>query len=207
MLKILGRSSSINVRKVLWACGEIGLDFEQEEWGAGYRDARSPEFLKLNPNGLVPVVIDDGLVLWESDAIIRYLNDKYDGGLMPAEPGRRAIAEQWLCWQATEMNNAYRYAFVGLVRKHPDYGDAERIKASIADWIGMLGILDAALAEAGGHVAGEAFTLADIPVGLAVHRWYNTPVDDRPDHPAVAAYYERISARPGFNRHGCGDHA
>lgn len=207
MLRILGRSSSINVRKVLWACGEIGLEFEQEEWGVGHRDARSPEFLKLNPNGLVPVIIDDGLVLWESDAIIRYLNDKHLGGLMPAETGRRVIAEQWLCWHATEMNNAYRYAFIGLVRKLPGYGDPDRIKASVAEWIGTLDILDARLAETGGHVAGESFTLADIPVGLGVHRWYNTPIDDRPDHPAVAAYYERIRARPGFNRHGCGDHA
>ncbi|MFZ2100466.1 MAG: glutathione S-transferase family protein, partial [Oricola sp.] len=190
MLRVLGRSSSINVRKVLWTCGEIGLEFEQEAWGSGFKDAKSPEFLALNPNGLVPVIIDDGLVLWESHAIIRYLDDKHDGGLLPADIGRRAIADQWMCWQATELNDAYRYAFISLVRKNPAFNDPEQVRASIAAWIRNLDILEAQLDTSGGHVAGADFTLADVPIGLCVHRWFMTPVDERPSHPAVSAYYE-----------------
>jgi len=73
MLRVLGRVSSINVRKVLWTCDEIGLPFEREDWGLGFRSAQSPEFLALNPNGLVPVIVDEGFVLWESNTICRYL--------------------------------------------------------------------------------------------------------------------------------------
>lgn len=207
MLKILGRSSSINVRKVLWLCGELELAFEQEAWGAGFRDARSPEFLKLNPNGLVPVIIDDGLVLWESHAIIRYLDEKHRGGLLPADIGERALVDQWMYWQATELNGAYIYAFIALVRKSPEYSDPQRIRASIEAWKSQLDILEAQLLATGGYVAGADFTLADIPIGLTVHRWYMTPIDDRPSYPAIAAYYERLRTRPGFTRHGCGDYA
>jgi len=192
MLRILGKASSINVRKVLWTCEEIGLPFERADDG--------PE-LRANPNGLVPVIVDGDFVLWESNTIIRYLANRYGPALLPAEPRTRAGIEKWIDWQATEFNIAWRYAFMALARRHPAFDDPRRIAASRADWSRMLGILDAQLATTGAFVAGAAFTLADIPIGLSVNRWFMTPME-RPAFTHVAAYYERLSERPAFRKHG-----
>jgi len=98
MLRVLGRTTSINVRKVLWAAGEMGLAYEQEVWGNPDRDPNVPEFLALNPNAQVPVLVDDGFVLWESNAIMRYLAEKTGSDLLPADRRERALVDQWLTW-------------------------------------------------------------------------------------------------------------
>jgi glutathione S-transferase len=198
MLKILGKSSSINVRKVLWTCAELGLPFEREDWGAGFRPTAAPEFVALNPNAMVPVIVDAGFVLWESNAICRYLcaRDKGDA-LLPAAPQQRALVEQWMDWQATELNTAWRYAFMALVRQNAAFSDPVQVRASIDNWNRQLGILDAHLQGADGFVAGDSFTLADIVLGLSINRWLLTPMA-RPDYPALAAYYQRLGARIGF---------
>jgi glutathione S-transferase len=203
MLKILGRSSSINVRKVLWLCEELQLAHELEPWGAGFRSTSEPAFLALNPNALVPVLLDGDLVLRESNTICRYLaarQRRFD--LLPEPPAQRARVEQWMDWQATELNNAWRYAFMALVRKSPAHADAAAVQASIAEWNRHMAILDAQLARSGGHVAGSAFTLADIVIGLSVNRWFMTPFD-HPALPAVEAYYAQLGQRPGYRLHGC----
>jgi len=202
MLKILGRSNSINVRKVLWLCAELDLPYEQELWGSGFRSTATPDFLALNPNGLVPVIRDGDFVLWESNTICRYLaarERRHD--LLPADPPGRARVEQWMDWQAGELNNAWRYAFMALVRKSPAHTDAGAIEASVASWNRHMGILNAQLSSTGGYAAGDTFTLADIVIGLATHRWFMTPIL-RSALPAVEAYYERLSDRPGFRLHG-----
>ncbi|MGO4814658.1 glutathione S-transferase family protein [Cupriavidus sp. 2MCAB6] len=202
MLKILGKASSINVRKVLWCCDELGLPFVREDWGSGYRATDSAEFLVLNPNAMVPVIDDDGFVLWESNSIIRYLASRYgDGTLYPGTARERARVDQWMDWQATELNNAWRYAFMALVRQSPLHRDEREIAVSVASWSRHIGILERQLADTGAYVAGERFTLADIPIGLSVNRWYATPLA-HPAFPAVAAYFERLGAREGFARHG-----
>ncbi|AMP12386.1 glutathione S-transferase family protein [Collimonas pratensis] len=202
MLKILGKASSINVRKVLWTCDELGLPFEREDWGSGFRATDSPDYLALNPNAMVPVIRDGDFVLWESNAIIRYLATAYgDGRLLPAAPRERARVEQWMDWQATELNNSWRYAFVALVRKNPDYNDAAALAASLASWSRHIGILEQQLAATSAYVLGDRFTLADVPLGLSVNRWLMTPMQHA-DYPAVSAYFERLSLRPGFLRHG-----
>ena len=193
MLRVLGKASSINVRKVLWTCEEVGLPYERREEG--------PE-LARNPNGLVPVIVDGDFVLWESHTILRYLVGRYGGtALLPQEPRRRAEVEQWIDWQATDLNSSWRYAFMALVRRDPAFDDPHQIAASTANWNRMMSILDARLAATQAFVAGAAFTLADIPIGLSVNRWLMTPIE-RPTLPAVLAYYERLSARPAFLRHG-----
>jgi glutathione S-transferase len=198
MLRILGRTSSINVRKVLWTCDELGLVYEREDWGAGFASTQSPEFLALNPNGLVPVIIDDLGPLWESTTICRYLTGRRgDGGLLPVEPRARALVEQWMDWEATEMADARRYAFLALARKAPGHDDAERIAASAAAWNARMAVLDGHLAAGGPYAAGEAFTLADICLGLAVHRWRATSIDHA-GLPAVAAYEALLRRRPAF---------
>ncbi|WP_211461103.1 glutathione S-transferase family protein [Collimonas silvisoli] len=203
MLKILGKASSINVRKVLWTCDELGLPFERADWGSGFRATDTPEYLALNPNAMVPVIRDGDFVLWESNAIIRYLATAYgDGALLPAAPRARAKIEQWMDWQATELNNSWRYAFVALVRKNPAYADQAALEASVTSWTKHIAILERQLASTGAYILGDAFSLADVPLGLSVNRWLMTPLQ-HPEFPAVAAYFERLSQRPAFLRHGC----
>ena len=202
MLQILGRSNSINVRKVLWLCTELGLPYEQELWGSGFKATQAPEFLALNPNALVPVIRDGDVVLWESNTICRYLAGKHGRtDLLPTEPAARARVEQWMDWMATELNTSWRYAFLALVRKTPEYTDSSAIEASIAGWNRHMAVLDAQLQRTGAHAVGESFTLADIVLGLATHRWLSTPMP-RTELPAVMAYYERLSERPAFMQHG-----
>ncbi|HEY0819150.1 MAG TPA: glutathione S-transferase [Rhizobacter sp.] len=202
MLRVLGKSSSINVRKVLWTCVELDLPFEQEQWGSGFRDTQVPEFTALNPNAMVPVIRDGDLVLWESNTICRYLAQKTGRtDLLPADATGRARVEQWMDWQATELNNSWRYAFMGLVRQSPLHADRKAIEASVREFHRHMAMLDAQVARTGAYVAGETFTLADVVLGLSTHRWHSLPVE-RPALPALAAYYERLSARPGFMRHG-----
>jgi glutathione S-transferase len=202
MLRILGKSSSINVRKVLWTCVELGLDYELEEWGSGFRDTHDSAFLALNPNALVPVMLDEDLVLWESNTICRYLAARARrDDVLPSRPEERAPVEQWMDWQATQLNTAWRYAFMKLVRHSPAYSDAAAVERSVSEWNGHMEILDRQLARSGAFVVGSNFTLADIVLGLSTHRWFSTPMM-RPALPAVEAYYERLTARDGYRRHG-----
>lgn len=203
MLRLLGRSSSLNVRKVLWLCAELDLPYEQELWGAGFQPTSDPAFLALNPNAMVPVIIeDDGFTLWESNAICRYLAGKHGrGDLLPTGLRARANVERWMDWQAGDLNMSWRYAFMALVRKKPAFDDEREIAASTAEWNRLMTILDGQLAASGGYVAGAAFTLADVCVGLATHRWFMAPIE-RPTLKAVEAYYERLTERPGYRAHG-----
>ena len=194
MLKILGKATSINVRKVLWTCAELGIDYEREDAG--------PDIGTLNPNAMVPVIVDGDFVQWESNAICRYLCNKTAGqNLLPLDAQARARVEQWMDWQATELNNAWRYAFMSLVRGSPKHRDPDQIEAGIANWNRHIGILERQLAAGGPYVTGEQFTLADVVLGLSVNRWMLTPMA-RPDYPAVQAYYDRLDERPGFRAHG-----
>lgn len=203
MLRVLGKASSINVRKVLWTCAELGREHQREDWGSGFRSTSEPEFLALNPNALVPVIVDGGVVLWESNTICRYLAasaGRHD--LLPAAPAERARVEQWMDWQATELNTAWRYAFMGLVRQSPAYADASAIAASAREWNRLMALLDRQLSTTGGYAVGAQLTLADIGLGLSTHRWLMTPIE-RPALAAVEAYYARLSERAGFMLHVC----
>lgn len=198
MISLLGRPTSINVRKVLWTLAELGLPFEhQPEW-AGERSVRGPAFLALNPNGLVPVLRDGDLVLWESNTICRYLAGRERRtDLLPAEPAPRALVERWMDWQATELNSAWRHAFMALVRKDPRFDDPAQVAASNAAWNRQMALLDAQLAQTGLHVAGAAFTLADIVLAVSAHRWRSTPME-KPPLPAVEAWMRRLEGRAGY---------
>lgn len=193
MLKVLGRVTSINVRKVLWALDELGLGYEREEWGLPLRDPKVPEFLALNPNGQVPVVIEGEFVLWESNAILIYLAER-EGQLLPEQLELRALALQWLGWQASELNPPWGYAVNALIRKTPGYDDPARIADSMARWSTKMEILEAALAGASTGYIGAGFSVADIALGLSVHRWMAIPLEKK-EFPAVAEYYERLMSR------------
>lgn len=195
MLKVLGRDRSINVRKVLWLLDELGWPSEREDWGVATRDPKLPEFLVLNPNGQVPVIVDDGFVLWESNAIMRYLAEKAGGALLGTGPHERALVDQWLTWQATELNPPWRYAVMALLRHAPGFNDPEQVAQSLNNWGAKMRILEQRLSDTGSYAGGESFTIADIALGLSVHRWRAIPAD-KPDLPAVSLYHERLRQRP-----------
>ncbi len=202
MLQILGKSTSINVRKVLWLCEELEMPYELQPWGSGHRTTQTPEFRSLNPNALVPVIRDGGFVLWESNAICRYLTSIAGrDDLLPRDPRPRAIVEQWMDWQATELNNSWRYAFMSLVRRSPEHADPQSLAAGVSGWNRHMTMLDERLRVTGSYVTGPRFTLADVVLGLSTCRWLMTPME-RPELPAVMAYFERLSDRPGFMAHG-----
>ncbi len=203
MLKIYGRANSINVRKVLWTVDEIGIPFEREDWGRGFRPTSDPEFLALNPFGLVPVIDDDGFILSESHAIIRYLAaTRSRDDLLPADPKRRAIVESWMEWQGIEVSNAHRGAVMVNVFKIDIPGGQEVVDASVAEWPKRMAVIEEQLRKTGAYITGAEFTLADICIGLTVNRWFGTPTGAKPDFPAVAGYYDLLAERPGYQRHG-----
>jgi glutathione S-transferase len=202
LLKVYGYAASINVRKVLWMCEELGLPFEREDWGGGFRSTSQAAFRALNPVGMVPVIDDDGVVVWESNVILRYLASKHvRNDLLPSAPAKRARIEQWMDWQASDFNNSWRVPFQALVRKNPQMQDPVAIKKGTDLFVSMMGLVEEQLSRTGAYIAGPHFTLADIPMGLAVHRWYSTPFD-KPTYRNVARYYGQLLERPGFKRYG-----
>lgn len=200
MMKILGRVTSINVRKVLWTADELGLAYERQDWGLPLRDPDTREFRALNPNAQVPVIIENDFVLWESHAIIRYWAAREASPLLPADAHQRAIVEQWLGWQASDLNMAWGYAVAALVRKLPGYDDQARIAESLKAWTAKMRVLETRLGETGAYAAGGDFSLADIALGLSAHRWFGGDFE-RPNLTHVSAYYERVRARPAAQVH------
>ena len=195
-MKLLGRLTSINVRKVMWTAALLDLPLDREDWGAGFRSPQEPGYLARNPNGLIPVLVDGDFTLWESNAICRYLATKLKAtGLLPAEPQARAKVEQWMDWQAGELNNSWRTAFMALVRGQP--ATPEAIDAGVASWNKHMAVLDAHLAKTGAYVCGDTLTLADVVLGLSTQRWLNAPITHA-KLPAVQVYQQRLSAQPGF---------
>ncbi|MDC9825216.1 glutathione S-transferase N-terminal domain-containing protein [Devosia sp. ZB163] len=194
-LRILGRVTSINMRKVLWTADLIGTEYVTELWGLPHRDPHEPEYLALNPNALVPVIIDDGFVLWESNAIMRYLADTRRSGLWPVGAKERALVDQWLTWQVAELNAQWGYAVQALMRRNPAFTDEGRIAESIRKWTAAMQILENQLIKGGGYVANHRMSIADLAVALSAHRWFSTPFE-HPDFPAIRDHYEKLKATP-----------
>lgn len=200
MLRLLGRVTSINVRKALWALDALGLPYEREDWGLPMRDPNVPAFLALNPNGQVPVLVDGDFSMWESNAILIYLADRDGSGtLLSQDLPTRGRALQWLGWQASELNAPWGYAVNALMRGNPAYNDPDKLQASIAGWSAKMAILEAELIRGGPFIAGSAFSIADIALGLSCHRWFKTPFD-KPSLPAAEDYYQRLRATPAGAR-------
>jgi glutathione S-transferase len=203
MLTVWGRVNSINVQKVLWTLAELGVPYRRIDAGMKFGVNDTPEYKAMNPTGLVPTIDDDGYVLWESNAIVRYLAAKHASGtLYPVDLQARFHAERWMDWQAIAFNAAITPAFLGLIRTPEDQRDPAAIEASRAKTEGCLAILDAQLADRP-YLNGAAFTIADIPVGAGVNRWYKLPVE-RASRPNVELWLERLKERPGFRTHVAG---
>ena len=202
-LKILGKASSINVRKVLWTCEELGVSYEREDWGSGYASTHSPEFLRLNPNAQVPVIIDEAGVLWESNTICRYLAGKHHNTDLLPTNRRRALA--WSSGWIGKPPNSMRPGAMRSWRWSARIRSSRtriRLPSAFAAGTQKMGILEHQLATTKAYVAGPHFTLADIVIGLSVNRWLMTPME-RPDYPAIDEYFQRLALRPGFMKHAC----
>jgi glutathione S-transferase len=197
MLKIWGRKNSVNVQKVMWGLGELGLPHERIDIAGEFGGNREPAYLTLNPNGLVPTLQDGDFVLWEGNAILRYLAREHGQGLLePKEARARALASQWMDWQLSVIGPAIRDAFWGLVRTAPEKRDHAAIEASKAATTAAIRILDGALAKSA-YVAGDQFSMGDIPVGLMGYR-YRALVPERPVFPHFERWFAAISGRRAF---------
>lgn len=200
MLKILGRNNSSNVQKAIWCCEELGLAYEREDIGGKFGRNREPEYLALNPNGTVPTIVDDGFVLWESNAIVRYLAAKYGAGkLYPNDPQTRGLADRWMDWQLSVVNPAITPVFFGLIRTPPEKRDRTAIDAARDKLAAAMKILDGYLAKSD-YVAGSSLTMGDIPIGIMTYRWYTLEIK-REDFPNLKRWYDRLAKRPAFQKH------
>ena len=199
MLKIWGRVNSVNVKKAMWCVGELGLPHERIDAGMKFGVNKTPEYLRMNPTGLVPTIDDDGFTLWESHTIVRYLSAKHSAGkLCPADLQQRADAERWMDWAFT-FQNAMRNVFWGLIRTPPEKRDLKAIEEGTKKSHELAAMLDKALTDRP-FVAGAAFTMGDIPIGAEVQRYMRVPIE-RPALPHLHAWFERLRERPAFLKH------
>ena len=196
MLKIWGRLSSINVQKVVWTVQELALPFTRTDVGGKFGQLDTPEYGRLNPNRKIPTIDDEGFILWESQAIMRYLAAKHgEGSLWPTDVQQRADADRWMDWVGNEVQPATLPAFWGLIRTAEDKRDMKAIEDSIDKSNALMLMLNDALAGRD-FITGSTFTMGDIATGCAAHRWFGMPIADRPETPALSAWYRRIRMRP-----------
>ncbi|WP_111429779.1 glutathione S-transferase C-terminal domain-containing protein [Rhodobacteraceae bacterium DSL-40] len=201
MLTVYGRATSSNVQPVMWLIGELGLAHERRDLGHAFGGLETPEFRALNPNGLIPVLRDGDLVVWESCAILRYLAARYGAGaLWPEEPAARAPIDMWAEWGKTTLTQGFNMPiFWQLVRIPPSRRDSAAVAAALARLEPVLDILEQQLG-AGPHVLGPDFTLADIVIGHVLYRYYTVEIPRR-ERPALARYYATLQARPAYREH------
>ena len=202
MLQLLGRANSSNVMKVIWALEELGIPYDRRDIGGQFGGTDSPEYIAMNPNQVVPTIIDDGFVLWESNAIVRYLAAKHAPGtsLWPADLQAKADIDRWMDWQHTVLGAPMTVVFWGLVRTAPDKRDMPAIHAAAAKLGRIYGMLEPRLQQHD-YICGDALTPADIAIGVHAHRWFSFQGVDKAEHEAVRAWYDRLLARPAFKQH------
>ena len=199
MLKVWGRANSSNLKKVTWLCEEIGLPYQRIDAGMAFGVVNTPEYRKLNPNGLVPTIDDGGFILWESNAILRYLAAKHAAGtLWPADPKVRADADRWMDWCTTTLGPAFLPVFWNLVRTAPGERNMKAVEDAANKTAEVLARLDAALAGRN-FIAGEQFSMGDIAFGPLVYL-VNNVAFDRPKLANFDAWYARISTRAAFRK-------
>lgn len=199
MLIIWGRDNSVNVQKALWLCEEAGVPYERRDAGLQHGVVNTPEYREMNPNGLVPTIEEDGFTLWESHAIVRYLAAKHSrGALWPEDLRERARADQWMDWANTVFWPTVRPLFMGLVRTEPSKRDPQVLEQSRLAGAGICKTLDAHLAR-NEYMAGERFTMGDIPVGCGIWRWMSLPIE-RPALPNLERWFTQLGERDAYRK-------
>jgi glutathione S-transferase len=204
VLKILGRKTSSNVQKVLWCCAELDIPFEREDVGGEFGGNDQPKYRAMNPNGLIPTIDDDGFVLWESNAIVRYLSAMHgEGTLWPLDLVQRADADRWMDWQQTTLGAPMVILFRALLKVPPDSLDAGQVDGAAQKAAEAWRILDARLARQP-FVAGPNLTMGDIALGSIVHRWFKLPIARQEELPRLRQWYVRLCERPAYLHHIAG---
>ena len=198
MLKVWGRTNSSNVQKVMWCIGEMGLAHERVDAGRQFGIVDEPRYRAMNPNGRIPTVEDDGVVLWESNAICRHLARKH-GKLMPMAVADQARVDMWMDWQQTELGPVFGPVFIGLVRTEPEKRDMAAIEANKKASVAVMSILDCELGKHS-HVVGNTFSVADIPFGVFAFRYYAL-IPEAPKLANLDRWYGLIKDRPAFRQH------
>lgn len=200
MLTVWGRATSSNVQKAMWAVGELGLPHQRIDAGGAYGGLDTPEFAAMNPHRRIPAIDDGGLIVWESNAIVRYLSLRYGTGtLYPDDWARRAAADQWMDWMLSTLYRDWIDLFWGLVRTAPSKRDPAANAAAAARTHDHMRLLDAHLAKHP-YVAGETLTMGDIPIGSTLYRYFDMAIE-RPSLPNLEAYYARLCDRPAYAAH------
>ena len=201
MLTIYGRTNSVNVQKVLWCLAELALPYARIDAGLEHGKNTEPWYLALNPNGRVPLLVDGAFSLWESNTIVRYLASKHGGGsLCPASLETRALAERWMDWQLSTLVLPVSIVFQNLIRRPAAERDAAAVERNTREANRAMTLLDEHL-QRQPYVAGDAFTMGDIPVGATAHRWLEIPGIERPALAAVRAWRARLAERRAFRDH------
>ncbi|HEV7278332.1 MAG TPA: glutathione S-transferase family protein [Devosiaceae bacterium] len=201
-ITLWGRLNSANVQKVVWALGELGLDYRHVPLGGSYGGLADPQYLAMNPNGLVPTLRDGELTLWESSAILRYLAARYGAGsLFPVDASERAIVDQWTDWSTSTFQPAWIAVFWLLVRTPEPQRDAAAIERAVSATLRCFRILEGRLADVP-FLGGGQLTYADIVAGTAMYRWMTMPIE-RPAMPNVEAWYGRLRDRAAFRKGVC----
>ena len=200
MLKIWGRTDSYNLQKVMWCVAELGIVHQRIDAGGAFGVTDGPEYLAMNPNGRVPTIDDDGFVLWESNAIIRYLSARHGTGtLCPEDPRRRADADRWMTWQSATVGRNMRGLIHAMFNPPPEQRDpaaaAPMVDTATAHWAILDGQLDGRA-----FVLGPEFTMADIPMGAYALRWFEMDIP-RPAMPRLEAWYGRLRDRQAYRTH------
>ena len=200
MLKIWGRATSSNVQKVLWCCAELDIPFERVDVGGPFGGNRDAEYLSLNPNGLVPTVKDDDLIMWESNTICRYLATTRNGErLYPRDPAERTHVERWMDWQLSVVGGPMGQLLFGLVRSTPETRDPAAIEGARRRAAAAWTIVDDEVKDRP-YLAGDDLSLAEIALGTQIYRWFAFPIE-RPELPNLRAWHDRMHQRPGFKKH------
>ncbi len=197
MLKVWGRVNSLNVQKVLWALAELNVPYERTDAGMQFGVVNEAFYRKMNPNSRVPTIEEDGFILWESNAIVRYLAARRGmGSLWPTDLRQRADADRWMDWASTALQPAMHPVFWGLIRTPPEKRDMAAIEEANKLLGNTFGALEQCL-EGRRYVAGANFTMGDIPAGAYAWRWYSLAVA-RPKLKNVEAWYARLQERPAY---------
>jgi glutathione S-transferase len=196
MLQLYGRVNSSNVQTVLIALHELNLPFERHDVGMQFGVNNTPEYLRRNPNGLIPLLADDAVDVWESNTILRYLAQKYGPTpLYPTELVARSHVERWMDWRQTTLGPSAGFVFVHHYRLPPEKRDINVLRAKELDGIRNMKILDAQL-EGKRFVTGDTFTMADITLFVTAHRYFILPFEaQRPELPNATRWIEQLRAR------------
>ncbi len=199
MLKLWGRVNSSNVQKVLWLCEELNIPYERTEAGMQFGVVNEPAYRTMNPNGRVPTIDDEGFVLWESNAIVRYLAAKHaPNALYPADLKVRADADRWMDWATSTLGGVIVPVFWTLIRTPAEKRDATKLAADVKALGDVMGALEQGL-QGRKYVAGDAFSIGDIPVGINTYRFFALDIA-RPSLPNVEAWYKRLCERPAYQK-------